>query len=402
MIASLAIPHLRPLLSKGLALGLAGLLAACGGGSHSPRPGSPPPTPPGPTPGVTYEVIALNPRGELYGYVEPKGINALGMVAGHNFYNIPEGSRAFRYDGTRVIELGTFGGANSRALGINRCGHVTGWAETSDGVARAFLYDGILRDIGSLSGSGHAINDCGIITGVAEVPGGGFVYDGTLRAIGTLPGGSYSYPSDINAHGVVAGLADVPGGEGVPGGAVHAFIYDSKAGTGLQDLGTLGGVRSGARFINDAGQVAGWAFNAAGATRAFRYSGGVMQDLGTIGGTGTTEAVGMNAAGLVIGNWLDQESGERRGFIHDGTTLRDLGSHTEAVAINASGQVVGAYAAPDQRAMSWTAEGGLVDLNSRLHQPPAGLRVLRAMAISDNGAIVAHSNTGLVLLKVRR
>jgi hypothetical protein len=51
--------------------------------------------------------------------------------------------------------------------------------------------------------------------------------------------------------------------------------------------------------------------------------------------------------------------------------------------------------------MSWTAEEGIVDLNTRLHAPPAGMRVLNALAISDNGSIVALSNTGLVLLKVR-
>jgi uncharacterized membrane protein len=66
---------------------------------------------------------------------------------------------------------------------------------------------------------------------------------------------------------------------------------------------------------------------------------------------------------------LVSEDLERRAFIHDGTTMRDLGRFTDAVAINASGQVVGAYAAPDQRAMSWTAEDGLVDLNTRLYAP---------------------------------
>jgi hypothetical protein len=63
---------------------------------------------------------------------------------------------------------------------------------------------------------------------------------------------------------------------------------------------------------------------------------------------------------------------------------------------------VGWYSAPDPRAMLWTREGRLVDLNTRLHNPPAGVRVLYGLANSDTGSIVARANTGLVLLRARR
>ncbi|MCC6073325.1 hypothetical protein ACFSQU_06285 [Massilia sp. GCM10020059] len=380
------------------ALGLAGLLAACGG-SDKPHP---PPHPPGPH-ALTYDVIPLNPRGETYGVINPHGINANGQVTGHNFSD--EGTRAFLYDGTRLFEIGTFGGANSQANGINRCGHVTGWAEPAVGLPQAFLYDGTLRNLGSLGGEsvGYAVNDCDVVAGWSAAPGGvhAFVHDGAIRDLGSFGGNSFAL--SINSRGLVAGYSFFANSE-----AMRPFIYDSKAATGLQDLGTLGGHRALAKVINEAGQVAGWSLNADGVMRAFRYSDGVMADLGSLDGTGVSEAMDMNESGVVVGNATSQ-SGAQHGFVHDGTSMRDIGTlgglFSEAVAVNASGVVVGSSQTetdPLQRAVSWTPAEGMVDLNTQLHAPPRGIHVTRALAVSDNGSIAALANTGLVLLKVRR
>lgn len=398
MTASLK-PYLRPAVT----LGLVCALAACGGGGSDGWPEHRPPHPPAP-PKLMYDVIPLNPRGETYGVINPHGINADGKVTGHNFSD--DGVRAFLYDGNRLFELGTFGGSSSQANGINRCGHVTGWAMTKDELPQAFLYNGTLRNLGSLGGEsvGYAISNCGVVVGWSAVPGGdthGFVHDGAMRDIGSFGGSSFAL--SINSTGVVAGYSFLANSE-----AMRAFIYDSKGTGGLQSLGTLGGTRSLAEVINDAGQVAGWSLNAEGLLRAFRYSGGVMQDLGTLDGTGTSEATHMNQAGVVVGNSTPQ-NGVQHGFIHDGTAMRDLGTlgglFSDAVAINAHGVVVGSShndTDPTERGFSWTAAEGMVDLNTRLHSPPLGLHILRALAVSDNGSIAALSNQGLVLLKVRR
>jgi probable HAF family extracellular repeat protein len=54
----------------------------------------------------------------------------------------------------------------------------------------------------------------------------------------------------------------------------------------MQDLGTLGGSGSWAYGVSaDGSVVVGWAYNAAGRSRAFRWTAaGGMQDLGTLGG----------------------------------------------------------------------------------------------------------------------
>jgi hypothetical protein len=66
--------------------------------------------------------------------------------------------------------------------------------------------------------------------------------------------------------------------------------------------------------------------------------------------------------------------------------------------VNNLGQVVGGI---DGYAFVWTRAGGLVDLNTRIPGAPAGLKLLSAVAISDNGSILASANTGLVLLVPR-
>ncbi|MFC0133407.1 hypothetical protein [Massilia eurypsychrophila] len=128
----------------------------------------------------------------------------------------------------------------------------------------------------------------------------------------------------------------------------------------------------------------GWSFIPAGVLHAIIYSGGTLRELGTFDATTTSEAIDINASGQVAVNALGPDS-VRRGFFYDGTTMHPLGDNTETAAVNAGGQVVGWYSAPDPRAMLWTREGGLVDLNTRLHNPPAGVRVLYGLAISDTG-----------------
>jgi probable HAF family extracellular repeat protein len=400
--------------SRLVALTLAALLSACGGGGgggggdYTPPPPSQPDHPGGGG-GPSYDVIPLGIP-DVYGDITRQGIANGGIVAGTS-YGGPGGvARAFLYNGKTQVELGTLGGAFSQALAVTRCSYVVGLAGTADGLAHAFLYDGSMHDLGTLGGSesaGNAINSCGKITGWAVIPFGGphaFLYDGkTMQDLGTF-GGTQSYGLAINQAGQVVGQSFGPGNAWY-----HAFLYDSRTGGPMQDLGSPS-VNSIAVDINDAGQVVGWwrgGDPGPAPIGAFYYEKGVMRDIGTLGGN-YAQALDINEAGIAVGN-SNLADGAERGFVYDGKTMTSIGSlggsrFSEAVAINASGLLVGSSIAGvsgEQHAISWTAKDGIVDLNEHLHEPPAGLVLVRALAVADDGNIAVRTNRGLALLKLR-
>ena len=149
----------------------------------------------------------------------------------------------------------------------------------------------------------------------------------------------------LNDRGQVAGYI-------VNGDGTMARAYRYEGGT-LTDLGTLGNANGSSR---------GWAINASGlvtgdlrigntfgsVTHAFRSDGAAMTDLGALGdanNNSTTTAI--NDDGLVTGNSRYGNGYTVHAFRSNGTTMTDLGAlgnasnYSSAVAINASGLVVG-------------------------------------------------------------
>jgi probable HAF family extracellular repeat protein len=113
----------------------------------------------------------------------------------------------------------------------------------------------------------------------------------------------------------------------------------------IEDLGTLGGISSGARAMNDGGQVVGFSATAGGATHAFSWTPpGPLIDLGHLGGD-FSEASAVNDGGQVVGTSITA-GGARHAFSWTPAGgMVDLGTlggtSSRAVAVNASGQVVG-------------------------------------------------------------
>ncbi|MFC5480436.1 hypothetical protein [Massilia suwonensis] len=410
--------HLSSLIPSAAAFALATLLSACGGGGGGghppapPQPGNPVPPPPPAPPvdlGPLYDFTELGLPGISFGSVERQGIANGGLVAGTSV-DAAGVSHAFFYDGTANIDLGSFGGNASSAQAINRCGQVTGWAATgSDGIRHAFLYNGSLHDLsapGDAPSWGSAITTCGKVAGWAVTPAGelhAFYYDGkTMRDLGTF-GGEASAATDMNAVGQVVGVASIPGNT-----ALHAFLYDARTGAPIQDIG-VPGLGSAAIDINEVGQVAVSTNNADNVRRAFRYDAGTgtRLDLGLLPGSQGSEPRAINDAGHVVG-YVDYADEHRIAFLHDGTTLRSLGTlkdgrASEAYAINAGGLVVGsAQGMAGQRAVAWGPGYGPVDLNQRVKDLPAGIRLVAALAVADDGAIAVRTNSGLGLLRPRK
>jgi probable HAF family extracellular repeat protein len=94
-----------------------------------------------------------------------------------------------------IADLGTLGGAQSAAAGINELGQVVGSAARSDGTTHAFFFDGSMRDLGTIGGTDSAATDVnrpGQIVGHSLTALGntkGFIYSaGVRRSFGTLGG----------------------------------------------------------------------------------------------------------------------------------------------------------------------------------------------------------------------
>jgi len=243
-------------------------------------------------------------------------VNALGQVVGA--LAVGQGQHAFFYDGVAFNDIGTLGGANSVAWRINDSGTIVGTSDTV-GASQGFSYAGGVMT--GLAGTRTAsdISNTGLITGTAYLPNnmGEEVWrayswnNGVLTNLGNLAGADEwsSEGNGINSAGQVAGTAQV---EGLPGAPTQPFLYSGGV---MQDLGNLGGIYSNAWAINELGQVVGSVGVAPNGGlpyiwHAFLYSGGVLQDLGTIIEDGLSSAYDINNLGEAVGR-ADTENGAR-------------------------------------------------------------------------------------------
>jgi probable HAF family extracellular repeat protein len=168
-------------------------------------------------------------------------------------------------------------------------------------------------------------------------------------------------------------------------------------------LGSIGGIATEPRFINDADQVAGdWSGAPANFRRGFFWSPkhGIV-DIGTLGGIGggTTCPYAMNGSGEVVGVtstpvYNFKCSGHAFAWTQSGG-IRDLGtlggSHSLARGINDFGEIVGfAWTHDDiaSHAFAWTPNGGMVDLGTLPDFDSSA-----AIAVSDLGQVVGSSGS---------
>jgi probable HAF family extracellular repeat protein len=284
-----------------------------------------------------------------------------------------------------LIDMGTFGGPqtypdiNFSVQTLSAGGVLAGCSETAlpnpkypNGnpflfpppepdpyIVHAFKYsNGIVTDLGALPGANSSCafwtSDNGLIAGASENgqidPLTGWPEieavlwrNGQMIPLGTL-GGYESFPVSINNRGQVTGIATnaVPDDLFGFGTQVRAFLWQGGV---MRDIGTLGGPDAYGIIVNDRGRVLGFSLTADLGGDAFLWQNGAFTDIpDMIGGTEINPFF-MNNQAMVIGNASVVDDQVFHPFFWQNGVMHDIGTFGgtdgEAVWVNQNGQVVG-------------------------------------------------------------
>jgi probable HAF family extracellular repeat protein len=301
-----------------------------------------------------------------------------------------------------VTDLGTLGGETSEANAINNAGEVAGTADTSfthsgQVLHHAFRYsDGKLTDLSPGGpGSGESCSGCTqayAINGFGDVAGGegtesGDVHPSVWKANGT---GQAAPAPDVDSE--ATGINDADEVIGTQGDGSSPWLDTSEGLTTVLKLKDRSFRQGGTALgINNKGEVVG--ASTVSAWMAFLYSGGVMHELGTLGGESSV-ATALNESGTIVGS--SEFAGGRAEAVHAFSyhegTMTDLGTlpeviESEALAVNESDEIVGTSGG---HAFLYR-DGSMTDLNS-LIPSTSGWTLTTAKGINASGEIVG---TGL-------
>jgi probable HAF family extracellular repeat protein len=212
----------------------------------------------------------------------------------------------------------------------------------------AALASGVINDPFATNGTyAHGINDSSLVVG--DYAGHGFLYNGPKGTCTTLsdPSGSNAtFAYGINNHNQFVGA--------YYSGGFHGFaLLNIFAGyITLDDPFATNGTY--AHGINDAGLIVGSYYTGPAEADVHGLSHGYLDTNGNFttiddplrGPGGHTDAVGINNAGQIVGDYQDS-SGNYHGYFYNNgtyTTLNAPGAEdTFATAINNYGDIVGSY-----------------------------------------------------------
>lgn len=215
-----------------------------------------------------------------------------------------------------------------------------------------------------------------------------------FQLLDLLPGDNGGLAFAINEGGEVAGYSSGKGGE-------RAVWWDLRGNP--KPLETPPGLTSRALGLNDKGDIVGVTGSGRLQGLLWPNKGGLIE-LGTLSGASGSQAVSINERGQITGfaDGVDGVPYRTRAVLWsaNGQTIEDLGALFEggtsrARDINDRGEVVGTSSGGhhEVRAFIWTAETGMVDINSLVSLP--NIRLVDAVGINKDGDIVVigHEKT---------
>lgn len=252
----------------------------------------------------------------------------------------------------RIIDLGTLGGTDSRAYGVNNKGQVVGEAFGGPadpfGYGKAFVWTG------------------GAMSGIAGVTGGSYTYSGA---------------SAINNNGKVVGIFDPSDETGNP--PTQLFLYDISTGSLTFPLSPGSGVD-----INDAGQILAFRPSPSGVWSAVILGSSGMTDLGALFGE-PFAGKKINASGFVVGGPA-QPPNHLNGYLYDGSFVPISGSvGFYGFAINDANQIAGS-------ARQQTQFYG-IRVRAALRQPDGTIQIFGSFNVNGDASASAINNLGQIV-----
>ena len=275
-----------------------------------------------------------------------KDINNQGIVVGTSKRG-DNTTHACLWNGSQVVDLGTLGGANSEAVGINDSGQVVGWSQWSTDTSapwQAFIWTQQtgMQELSFLATSSsrdqvRAIGNQGQIVGYYIDANNYFSYcpylwDSQhgmqqLPALKTNTEGNFA--RDINSSGVTVGTCVAE-----TGNYSHAVMWPSA--TTIVDLG-----RGNAMSINDLTHVL---VRLGTRNYVIRNADTVLTDMTIPSDVSISSFASINNDDQVVGSW-GRGSNAYTAVLFDPSSgwqeLQALGGPSGASGINNSGQIVG-------------------------------------------------------------
>ncbi|WIX86016.1 hypothetical protein [Amycolatopsis sp. DG1A-15b] len=318
-------------------------------------------------------------------------INAAGTMVGQSY---PQDVR-LRYHPVkwdrqgRISALPTLGGEQGSAVAVNDAGVAVGWAfDGHEGVhAVRWAPDG---SVTALPWAGSS-SDAGVISRTGVVAGGGvdpqgtrvslrWAPNGSVTPLATLPGGGQTHVTGITGDGaLLSGEAtDAAGNQ-------HAVRWTATGAITDLSPGNQGNPGATAAAINDFGVIAGTVTEAGRPAPVVWKRDGRQVRLGWPASPASATPRAINRAGVVVGSgYVDFAEDRAVRWSASGTTVLEGARRSAAVALNASGTIVGNV---ESVAARWDADGTETILGTL----PGG-QYSWATGIATDGTIIGRSD----------